>query len=459
MTLKKLIALMLCISVLLSCIPGAAFGAAKQMEDGVPVWTEETVRRYALDYISGTEMTRLWNYFDLQIRRYLPQQAFENFLIDLEFLTGDFRSLGEYRCFEESENQLKTHVLHLCMEKQDVDMYFTHKNKENDWEVMAVEFAFAQKADEAEGVNTAYENVYTENEIRVGTSEYPLDGVLTMPASASETNKVPACVFVHDFGAHDRNMTLGSTAMFKDFAYELAEMGIASVRYDKRTCTYPDAVINTVWDEVVEDALSAVEYLCTNKSVDEQRIIVIGLGLGAMLTPRIAEQSEGKVAGMIMIGGELDTLINADFRRAAEYLNTLDEKQLDNEKYIVRNFKSMSEGEALETTILGENGYYYWEANQYDQIRTIRKLSIPLFVAQGKRDTVVDENDGRRAYYESLGNNGYTEYEAFRGLNHLLMDDLSVNEYGEAEYKVATHMDKYAARTLANWILAIGTEE
>jgi len=457
--MKKLLAVALCLSVLLGCIPGFSLAKSKQMEDGVPVWTEETVRQYALDYIAGTEMTRLWNYYDLQIRRYMPQQAFENFLIDLEFLTGDFHSLGSYRSYEEPEIQLKTHVLHLCMEKQDVDMFFTHKDKEDDWEVMALEFVLAEEEAATAETSGAYENVYEEATVTVGTDSYPLEGILTMPVCADAANKVPACVFVHDFGPYDRNLTLGNTAMFKDFAEELAEMGIASVRYDKRTYTYPDAPIETIWDEVVEDALSAVDLLLADDRIDAQRVVVIGLGLGAMTAPRIASQSEGKVTGMIMIGGVLDTLINVDFERADEYLNSLSSEDLSNEKYIVRNFKSMTEEKALETNVLGRSAYYYWDADQYAQVRTIRSLAIPLFVAQGKRDPVVEENDGRRAYYEEMGYNGYTEYESFRGLNHLLMDDLTTDENGMPQYEVATHVDKYAARTLANWILAINQEE
>lgn len=457
--MKRILAHVLCLMILMSLLPSAAMAKSKQMEDGVPVWTEETVRQYALDYIAGTEMTRLWNYYDLQIRRYMPQQAFENFLIDLEFLTGDFQSLGSYRSFEEPENQLKTHVLHLCMEQLDVDMYFTHKDKEDDWEVMALEFVPAEEEVIAQDVLVAHKSAYTETNVSVGTDAYPLDGILTMPAETDKGSTVPACVFVHDFGAHDRDHSIGKTAMFKDFAAELAEMGIASLRYDKRTYTYPDAVINTLWDEVVEDALAAIELLKKDPRVDQQRIIIIGLGLGAMTAPRIASQSEGSVTGMIMIGGVLDSVINVEYDRADDYLNSLSDEEKSNEQYIVRNFKSMTEGKSLQQQVLGRLAYYYWDADQYPQAKTIRKLAIPVYIAQGKRDPVVDENVGRRAYYEEIGNAVYTEYESFRGLNHLLMDDLSTDLNGKPEYQIETHVDKYAARTLANWILSLYQEQ
>lgn len=453
--MKRILAYVVCLVLLMSCLPATSLAKSKQMEDGVPVWTEETVRQYALDYIAGTEMDRLYGYYDLQIRRYMPQQGFENFLIDMEFLTGDFQTLGSYRSFEEPENQLKTHVLHLCMEQLDLDMYFTHKDKEDDWEIMALEFVPAEEETLAEGFIGALENIYEEHAVFVGTDEYPLEGILTIPAMAKKDNRVPACVFVHDFGPYDRDLTLGETTMFKDFAAELAELGIASVRYDKRTYTYPEATINTLWDEVVEDALSAVQLLKNDDRIDQQRIVVIGVGLGAMTAPRIAVQSAGDVTGMIMIGGVLDSLINVDYQRSGEYLSTLSDEEKSNEQYIVRNFKSMTEGKALEKEVLGRSAYYYWDAEQYPQAKTIRNLSIPVYIAQGKRDPLVDENEGRRAYYETLGNAPYMEYEAFRGLNHLLMDDLTVNINGEPEYQIQTQVDKYAARVLGNWILSL----
>ena len=457
--MKRILMFVLCIMLLSTCFPTAVQAKSKQMEDGVPVWTEETVRQYALDYVAGTDMTRLWNYYDLQIRRYMPQSAFENFLIDLEFLTGDFQTLGTYRSFEEPENQLKTHVLHLCMEEQDLDMYFTHKDKEDDWEVMALEFVPAEEEALSADFAGMYENVYTEKAIKVGTEEYPLEGILTMPVTASEDAKVPACVFVHDFGAHDRDLTIGETAMFRDLSAEFAELGIASIRYDKRTFTYKDAVINTVWDEVVEDTLTAVDYLKNDSRIDKEKIVVVGLGLGAMTAPRIALQSEGDVKALIMIGGVLDSLINVVYEQSSEYLDTLTAEEKSNEQYIVRNFKNMSEGKSLEQTVLGRNAYYFWDAEQYQQAKLIRSLAIPVFVAQGKRDTEVEEEDGRRAYYETIGNAPYMEYESFRGLNHLLMDDLSVDLNGKSQYQVQTNVDKYAARVLGNWILALNSSE
>lgn len=82
--MKRFLTMIVACVLFIGCFPVSSL-AAKQMNKDVPVWTEETVRQYALDYIEGVSMDRLWGYYDLQIRRYLPQESFERFLIELEF--------------------------------------------------------------------------------------------------------------------------------------------------------------------------------------------------------------------------------------------------------------------------------------------------------------------------------------------------------------------------------------
>lgn len=312
--MKRAIALTLMMTIIFACLPAVSL-AAKQMEDDVPVWTEETVRQYALDYIEGKSMSRLWGYYDLQIRRYMPMETYEAMLTDLEWMTGAFLELGSYRSFEEPENKLKTHVLHLIMEKQDLDMYFTHKDKEDDWEIMALEFVPAEKEELSDGSDmlvggrATAEPDYEETDVTVGQAPYVLEGVLTMPKEASEETPVPVCVFVHDFGAFDHDLTMGQTTFFADLADALGKMGVASLRYDSRAYAYPDAQAETVYDEAVEDALAACQLLKDNPLVDQERIVLVGLGFGGMIAPRIVSQSEGAFTAMIILGSTPKTLI------------------------------------------------------------------------------------------------------------------------------------------------------
>jgi hypothetical protein len=120
---------------------------------------------------------------------------------------------------------------------------------------MALEFVPAEKETVVSDPANLLMNSYTETVVTLGTEAYPLEGYLAMPDTATAQNPVPACVFVHDFDASDRDHTIGNTAMFKDIADEFAQMGIASIRYDKRSYTYPETDIPTLWEDVVEDVV------------------------------------------------------------------------------------------------------------------------------------------------------------------------------------------------------------
>ena len=457
--MKRAIALTLMMTIIFACLPAVSL-AAKQMEDDVPVWTEETVRQYALDYIEGKSMSRLWGYYDLQIRRYMPMETYEAMLTDLEWMTGAFLELGSYRSFEEPENKLKTHVLHLIMEKQDLDMYFTHKDKEDDWEIMALEFVPAEKealsdgGDMLVGGRATAEPDYEETDVTVGQAPYVLEGVLTMPKEASEETPVPVCVFVHDFGAFDYDLTMGQTTFFADLADALGKMGVASLRYDSRAYAYPDAQAETVYDEAVEDALAACQLLKDNPLVDQERIVLVGLGFGGMIAPRIVSQSEGAFTAMIILGSTPKTLIEWYCATQPEAYGALGEETQGTIEKMIRKVSSISEEEARALTLFGKNGYYFWEDLHYNAVDLIKELKVPTYIGQGRRDPIVSEDDGRIAYADAIGDNmTFMSFKAFRGLNHILMNDLTVNEDGLPEYAVATHIDTQAGRTLAQWVL------
>ena len=445
--MKRLIALFFCTMLFLSCLPSTHVNAAK-MNSGVPEWNQETVEQYMLDYIEGISMERLYGYFDLQIRRYMPESTYEGLLTDWYPLTGSFVAFGNYHSFEEPENQLKTHVLHLCMEKQDLDVYFTHKNQKDDWEIMALEFVPSAKAEIQQIQNTVLEEA-----IVVGRAPYQLEGILTIPTNASSSNKVTACVLVHDFGPQDLNATQGKTAIFQDIASLFGKMNIATLRYNKRSYTYPEAPVNTVMDETVEDALHAVELLKADPRVDQDRIVLLGLGFGAVLAPRIAQMSEGNVKAMIMIGGTTHSIVDLAYQKNKNEVELLPAEEAETIKNAVRKMHSLKEEKAREVELFGHNGYYYWDLSRYDQRSVIKSLKIPTYICQGRNDPAVSEEDGIDAYKKMGYNSQIYTYVTFRGLNHLLMNDLTKDVNGQPEYAVEAHLDQYAGRTLAAWIL------
>ncbi|MCD6103170.1 MAG: DUF3887 domain-containing protein, partial [Thermotogaceae bacterium] len=78
-------------------------------------------------------------------------------------------------------------------------------------------------------------DAFVEKEIEFSSEPWVLKGTTTVPKG---TDSFPIVVFVHGSGPADRDETIGLNKPFRDLAWGLASMGIASLRYDKRTYTY-----------------------------------------------------------------------------------------------------------------------------------------------------------------------------------------------------------------------------
>ncbi|MBE5777763.1 MAG: hypothetical protein E7331_00330 [Clostridiales bacterium] len=462
--MKRFISIvLLCALVLNCCLVSTGFAAkSKKMEADVPVWTEETVTQYVLDYINGVDMERLWGYYDLQIRRYMPFVAYSNMLLKLEWMTGEFEGLGSYTVFEEEDTKLKTHVIHLCMEKQDLDLYFTHKNQEDDWEVMALQFVPAEEQTTTQQVSVGEEEAsenevnYTEINVTIGTEEYPLNGILTLPNGASAENKVPVCILVHDEGPLDMNSTIGNTALFKDIAHMFGNMGVATLRYDKRTYTYGETAEMTAYEETIQDAALAGKLAKEHECIDPERVVLVAHGFGAHVAPRIAFEDRDVFTAMILIGGS--PINYAEQLLSRTDLTGMPQEEAENLNYLVGRIGNMNKNKAKEVELFGKNGYYFYELEQSDPINLIKRLKMDTYIVQGSDDPVISEMDGWRKYSSYFGDKiTFMEFHSFQGLNHLLMVDGEVDEQGKPVYQKAVHLDKAAGRTLCQWVRKLNT--
>ena len=91
-------------------------------------------------------------------------------------------------------------------------------------------------------------------------ADYPLPGLLTLPDGAGP---FPAVLLVHGSGPQDRDEAVGPNRPFRDLAVGLADLGVASLRYDKRTFAHGKRLADalqgrlSVEEEVIRDALCA----------------------------------------------------------------------------------------------------------------------------------------------------------------------------------------------------------
>ena len=170
---------------------------------------------------------------------------------------------------------------------------------------------------------TIYE--YVETDIVVETGEYKLPGKLTIPESK---DKVPGVIFVHGSGANDMDESIGALKLFEELAINLAEKGVASIRYDKRTYAYAEQLATkldfTVYEEVIDDAISAINILKQNDKISD--IYIIGHSFGGQLAPVIANKTD--VKGVIILAGTTEHIIDVAMNQLKEqnspYYNVYD---------------------------------------------------------------------------------------------------------------------------------------
>ena len=239
----------------------------------------------------------------------------------------------------------------------------------------------------------ADEDAFEETEVVVGQAPWELGGTLTVPRGHGP---FPAVVLVHGSGSSDRDATAGATKGFRDLAWGLASRGAATLRYDKRTLTHALAFARqpdfTIDDELVDDALSAVELLRQTPRIDPARIYVLGVSLGGVAAPRIARRDPA-IAGLILYSAP-SGLSWKDFADQAQRsveadgeVSASDERRLDISRARVAAMEALAAGSLARHMKIRPS--HFLDRAGYRPEAVVRDLPIPMLILHSLNDELL----------------------------------------------------------------------
>ncbi len=293
----------------------------------------------------------------------------------------------------------------------------------------------------------------------------PLPGTLTLPDGEGP---FPGVILVHGSGAGDRDETmpppLAPNKPFQDLAWGLAQRGIVVLRYDKRAKVQGTWYIGknfTVYDESIQDALSALTLLRQQPQVDIRHTFQLGHSLGGMLAPRIGK-ADGKVAGIIIMAGATRVQLIDQMDRQGAYFQSLAGADSDKVKAQraaaapifakVRGLKPADTSDNTPIPGMGGTGTRYWlDLAAFDPALTMRDLHVPVLVLQGMRDFQVapDQVDD---WLKVVGPRPDITVNRYPSLNHLFMTGTGTPS--PADYATRGHVDQQVIADIAAWVKA-----
>ena len=275
-----------------------------------------------------------------------------------------------------------------------------------------------------------------------------LPGTLTVPKGQGP---FPAIVLVHGSGPQDRDETIGANRPFLDIARSLAAHGIATLRYDKRTQARPQDFTSEsgIDDETTDDAVAAVTALVGNPHVDRRHVYVLGHSQGGLLAGRIARNSHGEVAGLILLAAPARPILdllgeqNRYLANLDGSISTAEQTHLDALDAAITKVRHDPEARLLELP-----GRYWQQLEKVDPVADARDSQLPVLLLQGGRDFQVVDADWQR-WQQGLQGPRY-RFHRYPALNHL-----GIAGEGKGtldEYRKPGHVDATLLDDIANWV-------
>ncbi|MGZ5381727.1 MAG: alpha/beta fold hydrolase [Thermoanaerobaculia bacterium] len=370
--------------------------------------------------LKADDLVALQSRFDESLKAELTNEKLRGFWAGVGAKGGRLKSCAEPRINWVGEYTLAFTTCTFERQRADLKLTFHSDGR------LAGMFLEAGGASRPDWTVPAYvtPGAFREREVQVVSGVMSLPGTLAMPAG---DGPFPGVVLVHGSGPQDRDETIGGFRPFQDLAQGLASRGIAVLRYDKRTKVYQKELAGsrdmTIRQEVIDDALAAVQLLRATAHVDPKRVFLAGHSLGGLLAPRIGAL-DGSLAGIVLLAAPSRPMSEV-IRDQARFL--LEAGAPEAQRRMAPGI--LKEADALADLyagrpgppsglILGASVSYWLDLRSQPSREAARSLGRPILVLQGERDFQVSMADFY-GWKKELGGRPGVALKSYPALNHL----------------------------------------
>lgn len=228
-----------------------------------------------------------------------------------------------------------------------------------------------------------------------------LPGTLTLPAKYK--GKLPVVLIVAGSGPTDRNgnsagalRAQNNSNLYAILAWQLANAGIASVRYDKRAVgdnVKKIDLASTTIDDFIADVIAGARTLVADPRFS--KVGLVGHSEGAELVLQAVNRG-APASGIVMMSGAGKPIMQILHEQISRQLPPADLVKWDSAS--ARYLRGEEPGDVnpgLRGLLLPINRKYMQSWVKYDPKAEIAKVKVPVLIVQGGRDIQVSEADAR----------------------------------------------------------------
>ena len=258
-----------------------------------------------------------------------------------------------------------------------------------------------RQAPSAAAIDTVPPKTVIETPFTIQSGTLSLPGTLTLPAKYK--HRIPVALIVAGSGPTDRNgnsagalRAQNNSNLYAILAWQLANAGIASVRYDKRVLgdnlqkiDLPSITI----DDFIADAIAGARKLVADPRFS--RVILIGHSEGAELVLQAVNRG-APAAGIVMMSGAGRPIMPVLREQLSKQLPPAEMAKWDSAS--ARYLRGEDPGDVhpgLKSLLQPANRKFMQSWAKYDPAAEIAKVKVPVLIVQGGHDIQIGEADAR----------------------------------------------------------------